>query len=169
MAIFGKLENVRQLFPADDIFQTAFDYLERALKAGTEENSKILSLKDGDCVKTELGKSVFAMEQAYTTTTREGRKYESHKKHIDVQCVVSGIERIEVADARGLTAEAPYDGDSDVVFYKDNSPGSVLLIAEGELAIFYPQDAHIPGLSAGEAETVRKIVVKIPLQSDRTP
>ncbi len=49
---------------------------------------------------------------------------------------------------------------------KDYQPldgaGTPLALHAGELAIFFPQDAHLPGQITGEPRHVRKTVVKVP-------
>lgn len=59
--------------------------------------------------------------------------------------------------AREDLPEADYDADKDISFY----PGlaeSYIPVKPGMFAIFFPQDAHAPGVSP---DGVKKVIVKV--------
>ena len=49
----------------------------------------------------------------YDTVSAEAKKLEAHKLYYDVQCVASGIERVEVAPLEGLVCAKEYDEADD--------------------------------------------------------
>lgn len=107
------------------------------------------------------GDDVFALVSAYETGPSTEKRFETHVRHVDLQYVASGHERILHAPAAALTVETPYDEATDVTFYAEPSFASSLLMRPGDLAIFHPGDAHKPGCMAGGRHAVRKVVVKV--------
>jgi YhcH/YjgK/YiaL family protein len=124
-------------------------------------------LKSNDISELELkrydidGNNLYAPVSEYLTKNEEDARYEAHQKYIDIQYVVSGKELIGVAPVSQKKDELePYDATKDVEF---------LTVAHGEnhlaipdrFFIFFPEDAHRPGLKDGESSLVRKVVVKV--------
>lgn len=107
------------------------------------------------------GDDVFALVQRYETVPGTEKRLETHVRHIDLQYVADGHERIVHAPAAALTVETPYDEANDITFYDEPPFASSLLMRPGDLAVFYPDDAHKPGCMAGARHTVRKVVVKV--------
>lgn len=109
------------------------------------------------------GDRVFALVQSYDTTPATEKRFETHRRHIDIQYIVAGRERMLHLPAGTLQVEAPFDEVKDVTFYHDPAASSSLLLSRGEFAIFFPEDAHKGGCMAGGREAVRKVVVKVRL------
>ncbi|HEX6042167.1 YhcH/YjgK/YiaL family protein [Longimicrobium sp.] len=107
------------------------------------------------------GDDVFALVSTYDTGPSTEKRFETHVRHVDLQYVASGHERILHAPAAALTVETPYDEATDVAFYAEPPFASSLLMRPGDLAVFHPDDAHKPGCMAGGRHTVRKVVVKV--------
>ena len=107
------------------------------------------------------GNNVFGIVQAYTTKPK-GEEFEAHREYIDIQYIVSGEEQMKVADVSKMTASTEYDAGKDCGFFENAGDASVLMVQQGEYAIFFPQDIHMPGVSCNEVPSaVRKIVVKV--------
>ena len=83
--------------------------------------------------------------------------YEAHNKYIDLQIVLSGNEYCRYANRGELTVKDKYNEDTDLEFLVGE--GELFTLKENELAIFFPEDAHMPGISKGESIT--KCVFKI--------
>jgi YhcH/YjgK/YiaL family protein len=109
------------------------------------------------------GDLVHASVQSYETAPGAEKRYEAHRNHVDIQCIVSGRERILVAPTPSLTVSEPYREEKDVTFYADPSASTSLLLSPGDFAILFPGDAHKPGCMAGGRDAVRKVVVKVRL------
>jgi YhcH/YjgK/YiaL family protein len=110
------------------------------------------------------GDEVFALVASYHTGPATEKRFETHRRYLDLQYLASGRERILYAPAAGLLIETPYDAERDIAFYAEPKASSSLLLGEGDLALFYPEDAHKPGCMAGGRDAVRKVVVKVLLE-----
>ena len=104
------------------------------------------------------GARIFAQVSDYETLPLEEGKWEAHRRHIDVQYVQAGEERVGYACLESLET-APYDADHDLV--RADGPGEYFRLSPDRFVIFFPQDAHMPGLAADSPAPVRKIVIKI--------
>ncbi len=160
MAIFGSLEVVKTQVD-DKKFKVAFEYLEKVLKDGTLENRRLLSLNTGAFEKVLLDKNNFGLEQVYQSKSREACFFESHQQYIDVQFILEGEEIIEVCDNSLLELTMPYNQEMDLIKYKDTKQSSLIRLQKGDVAVFYPKDAHMPCVSTGKTVKVVKTVVKV--------
>ena len=105
---------------------------------------------------------VYAQVQSYATKPAAEKKWESHRRYLDVQYVVSGRERMTVAPLGALADATPYNDAKDVINYAGPSAETSSVYLEGgQFAIFFPEDGHQPGVQAGESGDVRKVVVKV--------
>jgi biofilm protein TabA len=107
------------------------------------------------------GDRIFALVQRYTTRPLEKCAFESHRKYIDVQLVVSGEEAMGHAPVSKLTPSTEYDEAKDFSLYQPFAGGTRLSLSGGEFAVFYPSDGHMPCMEAGSPSPVVKIVVKV--------
>ena len=106
-----------------------------------------------------LGDECYALVEDYLTTPRDGRRWEAHRNHIDIQCVVTGRELLGCADLAAMDS-AEYDPARDLEFL-DGPDGNFTVIEAGTFAILHPTSAHMPGIAVDEPEQVRKVVVKV--------
>jgi len=104
------------------------------------------------------GNQVFALVETYLPKQLKEGFWEAHKKHLDVQFIVSGQERIGYAPVSTMEP-GPYNLDKD--FYKLNGEGDFITLHTGQFAILKPQDAHMPGIEATERQQVKKVVIKV--------
>jgi biofilm protein TabA len=166
MALFGSLAIVRRQLVDSPAFERALAYVEEILQPGSEANQRLQAIATGETGRVELGDGVFALEQAYIAKPPAEGRWEAHHVYIDVQVIVSGDELMEVTDVSRLTVDEDFTPAKDLLFFKACAGGSVLRMRAGELAVFYPVDAHKPSLASGEpAALVRKTVVKVPVAS----
>jgi YhcH/YjgK/YiaL family protein len=164
MALFGSYVTIRSQVPAQEGFDKAFRYVQDLLRAGSDINQRLKTLKAGESAKIELGEGVFVIEQAYLSKVRADGFFESHRKYIDVQILVSGEERMELVDISRIKAREPYNAERDFAGYEDCQDASVLKVYAGQIAVFFPNDVHMPSLRlGGESVLVHKSVVKIPV------
>lgn len=164
MALFGSLATIRRQLAGCPAYDRALAYVEDVLRPGSGAQKRLMAVPTGDTVTVELGDGVFAMEQAYTAKPRAAGRWESHKVYIDIQVIVAGEELMDVTDVSRLEIEEDRTPAKDVMFFKNGPESSVLRTGAGDIAVFYPADAHKPSLAAGEpAALVRKTVVKVPV------
>ncbi|MGD0769953.1 MAG: YhcH/YjgK/YiaL family protein [Tepidisphaeraceae bacterium] len=106
------------------------------------------------------GDRLFALVQEYPTRPKKSCFWEAHRKYVDIQYVVSGVEDIGYAPLASLKILEPYDSAKDMMKLTGN--GGVLRLPSGMFAIFFPHDAHKPCMAPnGSVAPVRKIVVKV--------
>jgi len=163
MALFGTLGTVRAQIFDNKRFESALAHAALALVAGNPVSERVARLQVGETLKVELGGGVFALEQAYETKASPDVRWESHRRYIDVQVIVSGEELMEVCDAGMLVVSEDLTPEKDVIFYAPGSPASTLRVGSGDAAVFCPVDAHRPSLAVSEPRLVRKVVVKVPV------
>jgi len=109
------------------------------------------------------GPSVRAIVQRYQTRPIEKCAWEAHRKFIDVQFIVSGIEQIGWRPIEQLRSREPYNAERDVEFL-DGDEGEQITLSAGMFAIFFPTDAHRPCIAVEQPAQVAKVVVKIAVQ-----
>lgn len=110
------------------------------------------------------GENVYAIVQSYTTRAPEGGIWEAHRRYIDVQFVVSGVERMGYLPIERATVSQPYDEQSDAALFTDPAgAGSFVTVPAGSFALFFPHDVHSPTLALGTPSPVKKVVVKVAL------
>lgn len=164
MAIFGPFQSVRVQMSSDSRFAAAFEYVAEALQPGSETHRRILEIPAGNTERVELTGGAFALEQVYDAKPRPEGFFESHRRYIDVQVIVAGIEAMEVADVSRLAISHPYVEERDLAKYADVIEPSRLILRAGDVALFFPEDGHMPSLRLeGHPTLVRKTVVKVPV------
>jgi biofilm protein TabA len=162
MALFGPFAQVRDQI-RDVRFTVALAYVAEMLRPGSAAQSRIGLLGVGQTERIDLAAGAFALEQAYEPKQRPDGFFESHRTYIDVQVIVAGEELMEVEDISRLTVAQPYLAERDLIKYADTAVASVLRMRTGDLAIFHPEDGHMPSLYWRGSGLVRKTVVKVPV------
>ncbi len=104
------------------------------------------------------GDDLYALVQRYSSKPREEGRWEAHRRYIDIQYIVSGQEIIQVAHLSQVQ-QGEYKPEKDFVALTGN--GYDIKLFPTAFTIFYPQDAHMPGLAINEPEPVVKVVLKI--------
>lgn len=109
------------------------------------------------------GDTLFALPQRYETTPATERRFEAHRRYIDIQYILEGEEVIEHAPIEWLPeVTEPYSDERDVMFFRDPVACSRTLLRAGEFAVYFPADGHKPCCQVGPTPShVRKIVMKI--------
>lgn len=146
--IFDSIENAELYYGLGEKFKKAFEFL---------KNSDLANLPQ-ELIEID-GDNVFALPQRYLTKNETDARWESHRKFIDIQYVVFGSENMGFVLEDYLDEVEPYDDEKDVEFFSGD--GDYVQVNEGEFVIFFPDDAHKPGLKVGSNEEVYKIVIKI--------
>ena len=104
---------------------------------------------------------VFVLVSDYDTRQPADTFWEAHRRHVDVQFVQSGSERIGWGDIARFELD-PYDAERDLVVARGESDRFVD-VGAGEFVILVPHDVHMPGLTGQAVQAVRKAVVKVRL------
>jgi biofilm protein TabA len=167
MAIFGSLATLRAQAPKIKGLDKAFAYIEALQTQGSVHNRRVLALEAEQGNREELGDGVYVLEQAYIPKSPDEGRWESHLRHIDLQFIVTGEERMDVCDVYRLSVCEDLSAGKDLLFYNRGPESCQLRVRPGEGALFFPVDAHMPSLRAGRSLLVRKSVVKIPVPESR--
>jgi YhcH/YjgK/YiaL family protein len=104
------------------------------------------------------GEQIFAIVEASAGRTRPEAKLECHRRYLDIQLVLDGVDEMgwkPVAEC--VDPATDYDAARDIRFFND-APSSWIATPPGSFCLFFPDDAHAPLVSAG---TIRKVVVKV--------
>lgn len=150
--IFSYLDNMERSARKDLRLKTGLSFLQSGVAS---------ALPPG---RYDLGDGSVAIVATYETELADSKRFEAHRKYIDIQYVAMGAERIGHAFVPELLPDGDYDEEKDLIFFNEPAASSSLLMPAGTFAVFYPHDAHKPGLMAGDVpSTTRKIVVKVPV------
>jgi YhcH/YjgK/YiaL family protein len=107
------------------------------------------------------GDNLYASVSEYLTKNEDDAQYESHRNYIDIQYVIQGKEQIGIAPvSQKEHILEPYNSEKDVELFTV-SQGANRRASPESFFIFFPDDAHRPGLKDGANERVKKIVVKL--------
>ena len=148
--ILDSLNNTVKVERLHPLFKKAFDYIKET------DFSKV---EDG---KYELdGSRLFINVASLTGKDKKDAAIETHKKYIDIQLPLLGVEKIGWKPGCELREESiPYDEAKDIAFYVDR-PTAYTKIYPGQFAVYFPEDGHAPGIGEGN---IRKVIVKVQVE-----
>jgi len=148
--IYDRLSNCEQYYILGDKFKKAFEFL---------KNTNLTTLANGSC---EIdGKEIYANVQSLKTKPIEEKKWEVHRKYIDIQYVICGSEKMGYGILEDFSEIlVPYDNEKDVEFLNGEKFNYVNVEAEN-FVIFYPNDVHAPMLAYDKPMNIKKVIVKI--------
>ena len=107
------------------------------------------------------GDNLFATVSEYLSKNEETTNFEAHRKYIDIQYVIAGKEIMNIAPLKSVSEIIKtYDSTKDIEFVK---VGKIVkyVATPTNFFIFFPGDAHRPGLKDSVNSPVRKIVIKV--------
>lgn len=144
--ILDTLDNAARYFPLHSRFKQAFDWL---------KSRRLEDLPNG---RVEIdGSHLYASVMRENGRGQAVAKYETHRKYIDIQYLVTG------SDVMGWTHLGPglkslgYDAGKDLEFH-EAKPSLWVPVPAGTFTVFFPEDAHAP--MAG-TDAMLKVVVKV--------
>ena len=110
------------------------------------------------------GKRIYVMIQSGMTAGNLPDKLELHKKYIDIQYVIDGVEGMVYApDYGNMEVITPYDDEKDYTFVKPPAELVRMDVTPGMFTVFAPQDAHFGKLASASKGPmfIKKAVAKI--------
>src|SRR5574344_319581 len=123
---------------------------------------KNTDLKTIKCGKYQIqGDDIYANVQDYTSKLVENGKFEAHKKYIDIQYVIEGMEQIGVEHVSDMQEETVYENEKDIVFLSTKKDFEFIKLNIEDFVILYPEDAHMPSIAIKTPTYVKKVVVKV--------
>ena len=111
------------------------------------------------------GTHCFANVQDAVLKTAKNVNIESHKKYIDLQWCVTGVERYGIVNAKDAIIKVPYKPDvmywnTDKIKYVNSNPHMFFL--------FFPKNYHRACvLPKGGIDKIRKVCIKIEYDEDK--
>jgi len=94
---------------------------------------------------------------------RDGAQLEAHRRYIDIQYTIEGLEEIGWSPLAACGAPAGrFDVEKDVGVFRDR-PATWLGVPPGHFVIFFPDDAHAP---LGGRGLLKKAIVKVALTAE---
>lgn len=148
--IIDILENAEKYYSINPRFAAAFRYLKTpaAVELGTGR-------------KELEGDKLYAVGSQKTGKKKEDAKLEMHKRYIDIQFVLKGIDSMGWRPVRNCSnINSPYDEEKDIAFF-DDEPFIWSGVPPGAFAIFFPEDAHAPMVSNAE---IHKVILKVAVE-----
>lgn len=97
--------------------------------------------------------------QDYNTKPAVQGRPESHRRFLDLQYIVEGEECVGWADVATLIPDGDFNDADDIGFYTGHV--DLMRIPAGYCYVVFPEDAHMPGIAAGEPAPCKKMVVKL--------
>lgn len=155
MAITGNLDNLAQIYAQlpHPAWRAVFSWLEQIP----------LSAQDSTFINPDFP-TIKAYSKTIPTTPSPVAKYESHQQHIDIHVCLSGSEIIQITPSKHLLSFSRNSQKDYILYQPSPAAARSIPMLPGHVAILYPPDAHLPGLSHPTATFVRKIIVKLPLR-----
>lgn len=144
------LNNSTRIESLHPLFKKAFDYI---------KSTDFSKMEDG---KIELdGPRLTVTVASLCGKEKSEAAIETHKKYIDIQLPLLGVEKIGWKAGCELQEESvPYNEEKDIAFYVDR-PTAFTKIYPGQFAVYFPEDGHAPGIGQGN---IRKVIVKVAVE-----
>ena len=145
--IFSNIINADRYAILHPLFPRAFEFI---------RNTDLNALEPG--VHHIIDKQLFVIVEEANGRTREEAKLECHRRYIDIQLVLEGVDEMgwkPLADCHQPLDD--YNEERDIRFFNDKAD-SWISTPTNSFCIFFPDDAHAPLVSSGK---IRKLVFKI--------
>lgn len=145
--IFSTLSQADRYAALHPLFPRAFEYM---------RSTDLLSLAPGRYPIVD--KQLFVIVENVPGRAREAAKLECHRKYIDIQLVLEGVDEMgwkPLADCSQPVSD--YSAEKDIRFFHD-APAAWTAVPPGAFCIFFPEDAHAPLVATG---SIRKAIFKI--------
>lgn len=147
--IVTNLNNTERIETLHPLFKKLFDYV-----------------KTHDILNTPCGRIDIDGDNLYINNVNpecipaEKQVLEVHRDYIDVQILLQGKETIGWKALEDSKEEVkPYEKEGDCALYSD-TPTTWIHLVPGQVAIFFPEDAHAPVIGEGK---IRKMIAKVKL------
>ena len=154
--IYDKVENIQTYIRLSDNLKVGLLFLQQVSP-------------DIELGEYELTPNVKAIVSQYSSLKENQNGYEAHRKYIDIQYALKGSEVVRYLPLSQLAEKIPYSEEKDIAFYKpidldDMVSGVDLVIGDGFFTVLFPQDGHMPQISIGESQNIKKIVIKVKVE-----
>ncbi len=156
--ILDTIENIHLYLGLNARFSKAFEIL----------TDKTLAKKEDGKYPVD-GEKIYYTLQRYTTKPMfnpqvglgVSSNLEAHRKHIDIQFLLEGVEILGYTPLKGLTTAEGYNPQKDIAFFNTPKEITKVILEPGLFCILFPDDAHLPCCQLAGPTEVRKVVIKI--------
>ena len=154
MAIIGSLDNLDLLYKQlpQPAWRAVFSWLP-AIPVSDQDNT--FCHPDFPTIQAHL--------KTMATARPDQNRYASHLLHIDIHICLSGSEIIQVAPIDQLSPISHHPAADYTLYNPPRKPLRSVVMLPRCVAVFFPPDAHQPGLPHSGNNFVQKLIVKIPL------
>lgn len=105
------------------------------------------------------GDEVFINVMYAETKHSESLLFESHKRYMDIQIDLEGVECVEIGKEEGHLTKA-YDEVADIGFHEVEKAIPCVL-GKGCFVVCMAGERHKPGIAVGKPSQIKKCVVKV--------
>lgn len=107
---------------------------------------------------------VKAIVEEYQTESNKAFEFESHKRVIDIQYAILGVERVFWSPIKDLDIKTPYDKKRDcTIFVNPTANPGCVDIGNNTFAIMFENDGHSPKHCVDVSQLIKKITIKVSL------
>ena len=146
--ILDRLENASRYFEVVPRFDQVMNWL---------ANTDVKSLPAGTEV-LEKGKLLIKVLDVHGKL-EEDCLFETHNEFIDIQIPITGAESMGWKAKQAChNIDKEYDASIDMALYREKAT-TMANVQPGEFIVFFPEDAHQPGIADPKAD-YRKLIVK---------
>ncbi len=149
--IIDSIQNASKYYSVHPLLATAFEYINTtdltAIEPGTyqiqgDELKAIVSDKEGKSREESL------------------EKFECHRKHIDIQVCINGVEEIGWKPIEKCAADKGGYSDAKDVQFWDEKPDTYFTLTNNQFVILFPEDVHAPMIGVDDGN-IKKMVIKV--------
>ena len=131
-------------------------------------DTAIKFIKEHDLDTLPLGRTdiddhrVFVNVMEAVAKSEDEIYFEVHKKYMDIQIDLEGIEAIETA-VGDLEEITPYDEGKDIGFYRTGTSARCIM-GPGRFIVCMAEEEHKPGIACQDERTLKKCVIKVAVE-----
>lgn len=107
------------------------------------------------------GDDIFMNVMQFVTQSPVEKKAELHEAYIDIQLLLAGEERIQFGVAGSARQCEERHVEEDYQLCREIADNQTITLQPGMFAVFMPGEPHKPGCCVGEAQEIKKVVVKV--------
>jgi len=137
----------------------------RYLGISSNLDTALRFIAEHDLNELPLGKTTILDDQVFVNVMLaeagplEEKRFEIHKKYMDIQIDIFGTERIDIGDSGNMTV-MEFNNDGDIGFV-NASTLTECTMGPGNFIICMAEEPHKPGIATGTDVALKKCVVKV--------
>lgn len=146
--IFGNIKNLNEFEFLSEQLKACFSYVNTHDLLTFEKGSHAID-----------GEKLFVNIVEYTTTKKENRFWEAHRKYLDVHVMLQGEEQIDLNFIGNMEQDAFVEQDDFLPLHGEAN--SHVVLRAGDFLICYPSDGHMTAIQVEEPVGIKKAIFKV--------